>query len=253
MAIVSVVVRSARWRLSSRGQQQVRNRVQQIQRSPRIGGIGDAAANGVVYPTGSPPADRAGRIIRYPHPGAPAASGVAPVLMSPCRHRRDTEAETWLCVKPLLERHGLECWALGAHLVGQAVCDPIDRRPPGRRGRLAPRKQCRCFAWRALPPYSLRAGEPASGDASAGPRPLLARSAAPSKHALAGSDTRLRRRGRGSDRSGGGGRHPQPLALSPIRQHQQDFRIGLTGQASLCRRMSGERLFWAPLHVPWVR
>jgi sugar phosphate isomerase/epimerase len=27
-----------------------------------------------------------------------------------------------------LARHGLECWALGAHLVGQAVCDPIDAR-----------------------------------------------------------------------------------------------------------------------------
>lgn len=30
--------------------------------------------------------------------------------------------------RTLLERHGLECWALGAHLVGQAVCDPIDSR-----------------------------------------------------------------------------------------------------------------------------
>jgi sugar phosphate isomerase/epimerase len=27
-----------------------------------------------------------------------------------------------------LEDHGLGCWALGAHLVGQAVCDPIDAR-----------------------------------------------------------------------------------------------------------------------------
>jgi sugar phosphate isomerase/epimerase len=27
-----------------------------------------------------------------------------------------------------LERHGLGCWALGAHLVGQAVSDPIDER-----------------------------------------------------------------------------------------------------------------------------
>ena len=24
--------------------------------------------------------------------------------------------------------HGLRCWAIGAHLVGQAVCDPIDAR-----------------------------------------------------------------------------------------------------------------------------
>jgi len=30
--------------------------------------------------------------------------------------------------RELLERHGLKCWALGAHLVGQAVCDPIDQR-----------------------------------------------------------------------------------------------------------------------------
>ena len=28
----------------------------------------------------------------------------------------------------LLERHGLRCWAVGAHLVGQAVCDPCDER-----------------------------------------------------------------------------------------------------------------------------
>lgn len=30
--------------------------------------------------------------------------------------------------RALLDRHGLRCWALGAHLVGQAVCDPIDGR-----------------------------------------------------------------------------------------------------------------------------
>jgi sugar phosphate isomerase/epimerase len=30
--------------------------------------------------------------------------------------------------RELLERHGLACHALGAHLVGQAVCDPIDER-----------------------------------------------------------------------------------------------------------------------------
>jgi sugar phosphate isomerase/epimerase len=30
--------------------------------------------------------------------------------------------------RELLERHGLSCWALGAHLVGQAVCDPIEAR-----------------------------------------------------------------------------------------------------------------------------
>jgi sugar phosphate isomerase/epimerase len=30
--------------------------------------------------------------------------------------------------RSLLERYGLGCWAIGAHLVGQAVCDPIDAR-----------------------------------------------------------------------------------------------------------------------------
>jgi sugar phosphate isomerase/epimerase len=33
--------------------------------------------------------------------------------------------------RALLETHGLGCWALGAHLVGQAVCDPIDERHRG--------------------------------------------------------------------------------------------------------------------------
>src|SRR5262249_45092555 len=28
----------------------------------------------------------------------------------------------------ILERHGLKVWAIGAHLVGQAVCDRIDER-----------------------------------------------------------------------------------------------------------------------------
>ena len=30
--------------------------------------------------------------------------------------------------RALLERHGLGCWAISNHLVGQAVCDPIDAR-----------------------------------------------------------------------------------------------------------------------------
>ncbi len=33
--------------------------------------------------------------------------------------------------RALLDRHGLGCWAIGAHLVGQAVCDPIDSRHRG--------------------------------------------------------------------------------------------------------------------------
>ena len=33
--------------------------------------------------------------------------------------------------RALLEQHGLGCWSLGAHLVGQAVCDPIDARHQG--------------------------------------------------------------------------------------------------------------------------
>ncbi|MFG0285922.1 MAG: sugar phosphate isomerase/epimerase family protein [Phycisphaerales bacterium JB039] len=34
-----------------------------------------------------------------------------------CRRQRD-----------ILEQHGLGCWAISSHLVGQAVCDPIDQR-----------------------------------------------------------------------------------------------------------------------------
>jgi sugar phosphate isomerase/epimerase len=34
-------------------------------------------------------------------------------------------------LRDLLERSGLGCWALGAHLVGQAVCDRIDARHQG--------------------------------------------------------------------------------------------------------------------------
>jgi len=34
-------------------------------------------------------------------------------------------------LRELLERNGLSCWALGAHIVGQAVCDPIDARHEG--------------------------------------------------------------------------------------------------------------------------
>src|SRR3954462_9278200 len=33
--------------------------------------------------------------------------------------------------REILERHGLNVWAIGAHLVGQAVCDPIDARHQG--------------------------------------------------------------------------------------------------------------------------
>jgi sugar phosphate isomerase/epimerase len=33
--------------------------------------------------------------------------------------------------RQLLERHGLQCWTIGNHLVGQAVCDPIDARHEG--------------------------------------------------------------------------------------------------------------------------
>ena len=33
--------------------------------------------------------------------------------------------------RELLDQHGLQCFAIGAHLVGQAVCDPIDERHRG--------------------------------------------------------------------------------------------------------------------------
>jgi sugar phosphate isomerase/epimerase len=42
-------------------------------------------------------------------------------------------AEPGYCegIRELLDRHGLAVWAVGAHLVGQAVCDPIDARHRG--------------------------------------------------------------------------------------------------------------------------
>ena len=42
-------------------------------------------------------------------------------------------AEPGYCAekRSVLEQHGLACWALGAHLVGQAVCDRIDARHRG--------------------------------------------------------------------------------------------------------------------------
>jgi len=30
--------------------------------------------------------------------------------------------------RAILEQHGLNCWAISNHLVGQCVCDPIDQR-----------------------------------------------------------------------------------------------------------------------------
>jgi sugar phosphate isomerase/epimerase len=33
--------------------------------------------------------------------------------------------------RQILENNGLRCWAIGCHLVGQAVCDPIDERHEG--------------------------------------------------------------------------------------------------------------------------
>lgn len=41
------------------------------------------------------------------------------------------EPEYCTGVRELLDRNGLKVWALGAHLVGQAVCDPIDERHRG--------------------------------------------------------------------------------------------------------------------------
>src|SRR5436305_12844556 len=33
--------------------------------------------------------------------------------------------------RDLLKKYNLQCWAIGNHLVGQAVCDPIDNRHKG--------------------------------------------------------------------------------------------------------------------------
>src|SRR5690606_23462608 len=41
-----------------------------------------------------------------------------------CMARDDYRAKVW----QTLEKHGLNCWAISNHLVGQAVCDRIDER-----------------------------------------------------------------------------------------------------------------------------
>jgi sugar phosphate isomerase/epimerase len=42
-------------------------------------------------------------------------------------------AEPGYCtsLRELLDRNGLQCWTIGSHLIGQAVCDPIDDRHRG--------------------------------------------------------------------------------------------------------------------------
>ena len=54
----------------------------------------------------------------------------ARLLGRPLRRRRGPRATpaTRPGRRELLERNGLGVWAIGAHLVGQAVCDPIDER-----------------------------------------------------------------------------------------------------------------------------
>src|SRR5206468_12926044 len=42
--------------------------------------------------------------------------------------RRSSDLDYVRSQRELLDRHGLLCLAIGAHLVGQAVCDPIDAR-----------------------------------------------------------------------------------------------------------------------------
>ena len=65
---------------------------------------------------------------------ARAAAGDSTVSSSPAGATtsrsigRSPTTPTAASTRQLLERHGLGCWALGAHLVGQAVCDRIDAR-----------------------------------------------------------------------------------------------------------------------------
>jgi len=71
--------------------------------------------------------DLAGRVASWGYDGLELACwgdhfGVDRAIADPAYARGQRE---------LLERHGLGCWALGAHLVGQAVCDPIDARHKG--------------------------------------------------------------------------------------------------------------------------
>ena len=68
---------------------------------------------------------------------ASAASGASTGWSSPAgvitstSPRRCATPATRPAGATLLERHGLGCWAIGNHLVGQAVCDPIDERHQG--------------------------------------------------------------------------------------------------------------------------
>ena len=57
----------------------------------------------------------------------------ARLLGRPLRRRRRARRRraTVASARELLERHGLNVWAIGNHLVGQAVCDPIDARHQG--------------------------------------------------------------------------------------------------------------------------
>ncbi len=113
-----------------------------------------------------------------------------------------------------LERHGLGCRALGAHLVGQAVCDPIDARhrailppevwgdgePAGVRARAAERmKDTARAAARFGVPRSTASPVRRSGTCCTRSRPTTRRrsNAATSSSPRLGADPRrLRRRGR---------------------------------------------------------
>ena len=83
-------------------------------------------SHAVHRPVGRPAAGGAGRQVRRVGLRRPRAG----LLGRPLRGRRGAAPTTATArsKRELLERHGLECWAIGAHLVGQAVCDPIDSR-----------------------------------------------------------------------------------------------------------------------------
>ena len=88
-----------------------------------------AQGDAVHRPVGRPPARRPRR--EGGGGGASTASSSRAGATTSRSTGRSPTRRTSRAIAQLLERHGLGCWALGAHLVGQAVCDPIDERHQG--------------------------------------------------------------------------------------------------------------------------
>ena len=95
-------------------------------RGRRSGDRDGAPGHPLHRPVGRPAARGARREVR-PRSASTGSSSPAGATTSRSTGRSPTTA-TPVGSRELLDRHGLGVWALGAHLVGQAVCDRIDER-----------------------------------------------------------------------------------------------------------------------------